>query len=162
VVRARSGFPITPLQREEYLGINLSNAFRPDLAAGQPLWIDDPQAAGGRRLNPQAFLPTKTVRQGILGRNSLSGFGMWQLDLAVRRELRLSERVRLHLRVEAFNAFNHPNFGDPMKYLNSPLFGQSTSMLNLMLGTGSPGSGLAPSLQTGGPRSLQGSLRFQF
>jgi len=35
-------------------------------------------------------------------------------------------------------------------------------MLNLMLGTGSPGSGLAPILQTGGPRSLQASLRFQF
>ena len=41
-------------------------------------------------------------------------------------------------------------------------FGQSTSMLNQMLGTGSPGSGLAPLLQTGGPRSLQGSVRFQF
>ena len=29
-------------------------------------------------------------------------------------------------------------------------------MLNLMLGTGSPGSGLAPLLQTGGPRSRAG------
>ena len=45
---------------------------------------------------------------------------------------------------------------------NSPVFGRSTSMLNLMLGTGSPGSGLSPLLQTGGPRSIQGSLRFQF
>jgi hypothetical protein len=35
-------------------------------------------------------------------------------------------------------------------------------MLNLMLGTGSPGSGLAPVLQMGGPRSLQGTIKFQF
>ena len=38
----------------------------------------------------------------------------------------------------------------------------STSMLNLMLGTGSPGSGLSPILQTGGPRSLQATVRFRF
>jgi hypothetical protein len=35
-------------------------------------------------------------------------------------------------------------------------------MLNLMLGTGSPASGLSPILQTGGARSLQGSLRLRF
>ena len=64
--------------------------------------------------------------------------------------------------MEAYNALNQANFGDPVKYLNSPEFGQSISMLNMMLGTGSPGSGLAPILQTGAPRSLQGSMRFQF
>jgi hypothetical protein len=31
-----------------------------------------------------------------------------------------------------------------------------------MLGTGSPGSGLSPILQTGGPRTFQATLRFQF
>jgi hypothetical protein len=68
----------------------------------------------------------------------------------------------LLLRIEAFNVLNHPNFGDPSRYMNSPIFGQSTSMLNMMLGTGSPGSGLAPILQSGGARSLQGTIRFQF
>jgi hypothetical protein len=87
---------------------------------------------------------------------------MAQVDFAVRREFRLSERRRVQLRLEAYNLLNHPNFADPVSYLNSPVFGQSTSMLNLMLGSGSPGSGLSPTLQTGGPRSLQGSLRFQF
>jgi hypothetical protein len=66
------------------------------------------------------------------------------------------------LRIEAFNAFNRPNFADPVRFLSSPLFGTSTSMLNLMLGTGSPGSGLAPVYQSGGPRSVQVSLRLRF
>jgi len=87
---------------------------------------------------------------------------MSQLDLALRREFRLREQKRLQIRLEAFNALNQPNFADPVRYLNSPVFGQSTSMLNMMLGTGTPGSGLAPILQTGGPRTLQGSVRFQF
>ncbi len=100
--------------------------------------------------------------QGSLGRNAIAGFGMAQVDVALRREFRLSDRRRLQLRLEAYNLLNHANFADPVSYLNSPVFGQSTSMLNLMLGSGSPGSGLAPVLQTGGPRSLQGSFRFQF
>jgi hypothetical protein len=162
MLRARSGFPITALQREEYLGISLANAFRPNLLLGVPVWLDDAAAAGGRRLNPAAFFGSKEGEQGSLGRNVLTGFGMSQLDLAIGREFRLHETRRLQLRAEAFNILNHANFGDPVKFLNSPLFGQSVSMLNVMLGTGSPGSGLAPSLQTGGPRSLQLSVRFQF
>ena len=162
VLRARSGFPISVLNSEEYLGITLVNAFRPDLVFGVPLWLLDSGVAGGRRLNPNAFAPTLPAQQGTLGRNALAGFGMSQVDLALRREFKLTERRRLQFRLEAFNLLNHANFADPIKYLNSPVFGESTSMLNLMLGTGSPGSGLAPILQTGGPRSLQGSLRFQF
>jgi hypothetical protein len=162
IFRARTGFPITVQQTEEYFGISLSNAFRPDWVYGQPFWLTDPSAPGGRVLNPAAFQNTKAGVQGDLGRNVVSGFGMSQLDLAVRKEFRLADRKLLQVRIEAFNALNQANFGDPVKYLNSPLFGRSTSMLNMMLGTGSPGSGLAPILQTGGPRSLQGVLRFQF
>ena len=66
------------------------------------------------------------------------------------------------MRLEAFNALNQANFADPVRYLSSPVFGQSTSMLNLMLGTGSPGSGLSPLLQNGGARSVQGTIRFRF
>lgn len=162
VLRARSGFPITVLQNEQYMGITLINAFRPNLALGQPLWLSDGATPGGKVLNAAAFLPTPTATQGILGRNAITGFGMWQLDLALRRDFKLTERMRVQARLEAFNALNHPNFADPVAYLDSPVFGQSTSMLNMMLGTGSPGSGLSPILQTGGPRSLQLAVKWVF
>jgi len=162
IFRARSGFPITVLEAEQYQGITVMNAFRPDFVYGQPLWVSSSGDAAGKRLNPAAFGVLPAGQQGTLGRNAIGGLGMWQVDLGVRREFRFSEQRRLLLRIEAFNALNHPNFGDPARYLNSPVFGQSTSMLNMMLGTGSPGSGLAPILQTGGPRSLQGTIRFQF
>lgn len=103
--------------------------FRSPLAAGR-------QCAGGRRLNPLAFsIPGGT--EGSLGRNALRGFGLSELDLAIRRDWRVRNETTLQLRGGAFNALNHPVFGDPVPYLSSPLFGQSVSMLNSMLGTGS-------------------------
>jgi len=161
IFRARSGFPITVLDTDQYTGITFTNAFRPDLLPGVPVWVADSGAPGGRALNPLAFL-SAGAQQGSLGRNAITGFGMSQIDLALRREFRIAERYAIDFRVEAFNALNHPNFADPVKYLNSPFFGQSTSMLNMMLGTGSPGSGLAPLLQNGGARSLELVLRFRF
>jgi hypothetical protein len=167
ILHARTGFPITVLDSEDVTGLGLANAFRPDWVYGQPLWIADSSAPGGKTLNPAAFAavpaPLGAVgAQGTLGRNVPTGFGMWQLDLALKREFHIRERFGIELRLDAFNALNHPNFGDPVKFLDSPLFGRSTSLLNMELGTGSPGSGLAPALQTGGPREVQVAIRFHF
>jgi hypothetical protein len=162
MLRARTGFPITVVEDDQYLGISLANAFRPNLVAGAPVWTADPNAPGGRYINLSAFHSTATGRQGNLGRNTIAGFGMSQADLALRREFRLGERRTLQFRMEAFNGLNEANFADPVRFMNSPMFGRSTSMLNLMLGSGSPGSGLAPILQTGGARSFQATLRFYF
>jgi len=162
ILRARSGFPINILTNEYYTGVSLANAFRPDLVAGQPLWITDPSMPGGRRLNREAFAVPAEGGQGSLGRNAITGLGMFQMDLALRREFPFHEGRSLEVRLEAFNALNHPNFADPASYLVNPLFGQPLSMLNLMMGTGSPGTGLAPIFQIGGPRSLQAVLRFRF
>lgn len=162
VVRARSGFPLTIQQQEQYTGISLIDAFRPNLVYGQSIWLGDSNSPGGRRLNPLAFQNTASGQQGTLGRNAIGGFGMWQADLALSREFHAGDRAILQLRLESFNALNHPNFADPVKFMDSPLFGISASMLNMELGTGSPGSGLAPALQAGGPREFQASLRFRF
>jgi Carboxypeptidase regulatory-like domain len=167
ILHARTGFPITVLDAEDTTGLGLANAFRPDWVYGQPLWMADSSAPGGRVLNPAAFVavpaPLGLVgAQGTLGRNVPTGFGMWQLDLGLAREFHISDRYGFQLRFDGFNALNHPNFGDPIKFLDSPLFGRSTSLLNMELGTGSPGSGLAPALQTGGPRAVQVSIRFHF
>ncbi|HUA58970.1 MAG TPA: carboxypeptidase regulatory-like domain-containing protein [Verrucomicrobiae bacterium] len=168
ILQTRTGFPVTVLQAEDFDGISLYNAFRPSQLLSQPVWISDPSMPGGRGLNPAAFLPTPVnpatglQSQGTLGRNSIYGFGMAQLDMSLRREFRKGESRSLALSLEAFNVLNTPNFADPVRYLDNPLFGQSTSTLNMMLGTGSPGSGLAPMLQVGGPRAFQLSLRTRF
>jgi hypothetical protein len=121
---------------------------------------------GGWRLNRAAFdavTPQSQSRVGILGRNSLRSFGLGQLDFALRRQIRLSERIGLQIRAELFNAFNHPNFGSPVTDLSNNLFGQTTSMLGRSLTAGTGGAGtLSPLYQIGGPRSVQLALKVQF
>jgi hypothetical protein len=161
IVRARSGFPVNVLDNETALGLSFANIFRPDRFAGEPLWLADQGAPGGRRLNPAAFAPHGTS-QGDLGRNAIAGLGMWQADLGLRRSVSVREAATVEFRLEAFNVLNHPMFADPVRFLVSPLFGRPPSMLDLMLGSGSPGSGLAPAFQAGGPRSVQIVVRLRF
>ncbi|HEX8282984.1 MAG TPA: carboxypeptidase regulatory-like domain-containing protein [Pyrinomonadaceae bacterium] len=161
IFRARTATPVNVIQTTGVFIGDLVEARRPDLVGGVPLYLADPLAPGGRRLNPAAFAEV-SGRQGRLGRNALRGFGLTQLDLAVRRQFALSERARLQLRAEVFNVFNHPNFGDPVGDLQSRLFGLSTQTLARSLGTGGVNGGLSPLYQVGGPRSVQLALRLGF
>jgi hypothetical protein len=157
---ARTGFPIDVQVSETLDGSAVSN-YRPDLVPGIPLWLNNGNVPGGRMLNPAAFsIPSGNV--GDLGRNAVRGFGAWQSDVAAERPFRLNDALRLTLRAEAYNIFNHAQFSDPVRFLSNPLFGVPEAPLNLMLGTGSPISGQAPAFQMGGPRSLQISLRLSF
>ncbi|MFL6332919.1 MAG: carboxypeptidase regulatory-like domain-containing protein [Pyrinomonadaceae bacterium] len=161
IFRARTATPINIIQTTGVFTGDLVEALRPDLVGGLPVYLEDSNAPGGRRLNPAAFSAT-VGRQGSLGRNALRGFGLSQLDLAVRRQFVLGETTRLQVRAEFFNVFNHPNFGDPVSDLNSRLFGLSVQTLARSLGTGGVNGGLSPLYQVGGPRSVQLALRFSF
>lgn len=45
------------------------------------------------------------------------------LDLGVRKNIPINERVRMQLRMDAFNALNHPRFGGPSTDPSSAYFG---------------------------------------
>jgi hypothetical protein len=135
---------------------------RPDLVPGVPVYLKDPAVAGGRRINRDAFSVPAELRQGTLAYNALRGFGVSQLDMALRRQFDLGERLKLQFKVEVFNLFNHPNFGNPVNVLSSSSFGQSTQMLGRSLGNGGINGGLSPLYQIGGSRSIQLAVRLQF
>jgi hypothetical protein len=177
---ARTGFPVS---------LDGSQNFDPatgkffwgtlDTVPGQPLYIYGQQCAalynnglgcpGGRAINPGAFAipPTdpntgQNTRPGNASRNFVRGFGAWQMDLAVRREFPIYERFKLQFRAEAFNIFNHPNFGAVNPYYCNPsnqpgcTFGQAYSSLADSLGT------LSSIYQMGGSRSMQFALKLMF
>lgn len=133
---------------------------RPDYT-GQALWITDSSAPGGKRLNPDAFSLPSTYQQGSLPRNAIRGFGMAQLDFALRRQIPITEKVRFQITAQAFNVFNHANFANPLSDLGgnlaSPLFGLVTQMLN-----SSASGGMNSLYSNGGPRSMELALRLQF
>jgi hypothetical protein len=160
ILRLRTGFPVTVIT-QAIDPLNFGTNRRVDYLGG-PVWIDDPKAPSGRRLNSAVFRVPVRGEQGSLGRNSIRGLGAQQLDLALRREFSLRESLRLQFRVEAFNLTNHPNFGLPSSSFGIPQFGLITSMLNRSLGAGGTSGGLSPLYQVGGPRSLQLSMRILF
>ena len=157
VAVARTGFPLNGvvlLASPDPTGFALS---RPDLVPGQPLWIGARTAPGGKSLNPGAFSIPPTPRQGTEGRNDIPGFGLTEVDLSVSRKFPIGDRLNLQFRADAFNLLNHPNFANPLAYVEfGTTYLSSTMMLNQGLG------GLTPLFQQGGPRSLQLSLKLNF
>jgi hypothetical protein len=64
---------------------------------------------------------------GNAGRNVLEGPGYQNVNLALLKQLPLSARARLQLRVEAFNLLNRVNLDLPDNFFGSPTFGQVLS-----------------------------------
>jgi len=160
IITARSAAPVDVFFQRD-LGFGPFN-FRPDLIPGVPIYLKNPTFPGGRAINREAFTVPQPARQGRLGRNALRGFGFAQLDLSLRRRFALTERVNLQFRTDIFNLCNRPNFGDPVSDLNSGLFGRSTAMFGRSLGSNVGSVGLNSIYQTGGPRTIQMSLKLQF
>jgi hypothetical protein len=159
VVRLRTATPVTVVTNRDPLGLGLTNVARPDVRPGVPLYLYGEGYPGGKVFNPAAFdaaTPLAQLRQGTLGRNVLRGFGLRQVDLSLRRQIRIRESLALQLRADLFNVLNTPNFANPTGILTSANFGRSTQMLNTALG------GINSQFQVGGPRSIQLALKLVF
>ena len=57
---------------------------------------------------------------GNLGRNILRGTDQRNVDVALIKRIRLTDKVGLVCRWEIFNLFNHPNFANPASDDSSP------------------------------------------
>jgi hypothetical protein len=177
LVRVMSAPPINVIVRgySSTLGPYISQA---DTVAGQPYWIADATQPAGRALNPAAFMAPPVGQTGDFPRNSLrSPYSINQADLALRRRFNLTERVKLDVRAEYFNVFNHPMFGLPgsqcapdtiWTYRGTtadPAFGKvcpGTSTTNIEAGGESGGSGQSALYAPGGPRSAQFTVKVIF
>ncbi len=103
--------------------------------------------------NPAAFSVPAVGTLGDLQRNYLSGPGLVDLDLAVLKDTRLSEKFRLQFRAEFFNIANHPNFGLP----NGEVFAEGPN------GTGVPNSTFGQiTYTTTSSRQIQFALKLLF
>jgi outer membrane receptor protein involved in Fe transport len=156
---------------------------QPDVVAGQPYWIANSNEPGGKALNPAAFTRSATGT-GNSPRNGIRNIygSIDQTDLALRRRFNLTERVKLDVRAECFNIFNHPMFGAPglsggVDGLSaapwnfwgygptpSPLFGKVYPgyTTNVAANATLNGGGQNPLYAVGGPRSGQFTLKVMF
>lgn len=69
--------------------------------------------------NPAAFTQAALGTFGTVGRNSLRGPGYASLDLALFKNIPITEQFRLQFRVESFNVLNRVNFNNPSAAVNA-------------------------------------------
>ena len=84
-----------------------------------------------------AFTPSATGQDGNSGRNILDGPGRKVLDLAIFRDFKIRERMKLQYRLEMSNAFNLVNLNAPTTNLNSSAVGTirtARDMRNVQMG----------------------------
>ena len=92
---------------------------------GQPVFGPGTRTAD-RWFNPAAFATPPAYTFGSAGRNSVYGPGQQTLDVALVRVFPITERLRLQIRGEFFNALNHTNLDAPNRFVNEPQFGTIT------------------------------------
>jgi hypothetical protein len=127
VASIHSGPPFTPVLSFDNADVqSLLIAERPNLV-GNPYAGACPNGAKVGALscwfNPDAFAVPPPGQFGNAGRNILRGPGFAQFDPALHKDFAITEQRKITVGVEAYNLFNHPNFGVPSNTQTAFSFG---------------------------------------
>jgi hypothetical protein len=125
IFRSRSGEPLLITQPS---GIPNS---RPDFVGGNPVLADwrgtlSSLNRASFALVPMSPVTTATLRPGSVTPDLVRGPSSWTVDVSLAKNFGITESVKLQLRAEAFNAFNHVNLNNPNSNFVSPEFGRIT------------------------------------
>jgi hypothetical protein len=109
--------------------------------------VGKPYPSGFRKdptqwLNTAAFAQPAPGNFGDSSRNAVRAPGVELLNLTAGKTFKITDRLQLQLRIESFNALNHPQFQMPDPEVNDSTFGVITA--------------------AGPARQNQGALRVQF
>jgi hypothetical protein len=117
VVQWHSGTPFTP-----YIQGSIASAIDPAFSSGTllPNVVGNPSLANpavglyGQWFNPAAYANPAYGSFGNSGRNTLIGPAFTNVDISLGKTFAIfRERVKLDIRGDAFNAFNHINYSNP-------------------------------------------------
>ena len=100
----------------------------------RPNRIGDPNDFDGRTVakyfNTAAFAPAAQFAIGTSSRNPVRGPGLQNADLMIGKTFRITERVNIEFRAEAFNVSNTPPLNDPNGIFGPAAFGSISSAGN--------------------------------
>jgi hypothetical protein len=91
---------------------------------------------------------------GNLRRNTLVGPGFEDVDFSLTKTTKITERFSHEIRLEAFDLFNHPNFGNPASLTALPV--GPTSSFGVIKATRNPTG------DAGSSRQLQIAMKLIF
>ena len=111
IVSISTGTPVGVGSGSNRSGVGLNND-RPN-ATGQAVTLPSDQRGPNQWFDIGAFSLNPTATFGNVGRNVITGPGVFNWDYSLLKRFAFTESRYLQLRFEAFNAANHPNWGDP-------------------------------------------------
>jgi hypothetical protein len=117
VASVHSGPPLTPMLSFDNADVqSLLIPERPNLVGNPYVGVCPNGARVGTVacwFQPSAFAVPPAGQFGNAGRNMLRGPGFAQFDPALHKDFAIFHERKITLGVEAYNLFNHPNFGVP-------------------------------------------------
>jgi Carboxypeptidase regulatory-like domain len=141
-----------PIQISESDDQSLSGTFddaidEPNYSGSGPLFVNkNPRnSAGQPYFNPNFFVQEPLGQVGNVMRRFFSGPGIYNFDMALLKDTKITEGVSAQFRAEAFNVFNHAQFNNPSGNFNN---------------SGAGGFGFVTSARD--PRIMQLALKFIF
>jgi len=128
ITRFATGLPISLSESDDasLIGANAAGLDVPNYSGGKVLADTNPRD-GQPYFNVSLF---STEQLGVLGnsrRRFFHGPGLNSWDLTLAKVTKITESKQLELRLEAFNLFNHAQFGNPEGDVTSDQFGFITS-----------------------------------
>ena len=133
IVQLQTGNPVN-LFASGLSGLTGLATLRPDQIGSiqivNQVITNGPQAGNIQWFSPSAFSTSTapgTLHFGNLGRNVIIGPGFENIDFSLVKKTKITERFSNELRLEAFDLFNHPNFGQPGR---NSLGGSSFGVIN--------------------------------
>ncbi|HTD25087.1 MAG TPA: hypothetical protein VK738_20735, partial [Terriglobales bacterium] len=151
-----SGSPVDIMDGTCQSNIGASCMDRPNAVPGVSSQLSNPTKL--EWFNVQAFALQPRYTFGNLGRNTVIGPPLFSVDTTLDKDFKFTERQYFQLRLDAFNVFNHPNFGSPGNGLTADHLDANGVPI-----PGSGGFGTITSLNPGvSMRQLQISLKFVF
>jgi hypothetical protein len=135
--QAQTGSPL--LFRTSNAAFTGSALLRPNLV-GIPVVGFSPDTNGSASSityiqNPSVFVNPGNAF-GNLGRNAITGPGFFNLDLALVKNTRITERIGWQVRAESFDLLNQTNFANPVLTVGSATTGLITSGTRFPAGDG--------------------------
>ena len=134
ILSIQTGFPFTVNVSGDTAGAGAGTGgifIRPNYILGQNVDLSGSDRSTSQFFNTSAFSLPATGTYGNLGRNTIIGPGLTDLDMVLAKTIALRESVKLQLRVECFNLFNHPNYNIVGRIINDPTtFGRVLNQLD--------------------------------
>ncbi len=127
----QTGFPITLNLRGDTAGVGAGTGgifVRPNYVPGQPLGVA--KQTTSQFFNTAAYAAPAAATFGNVGKNTVIGPGLANIDFVLAKNISVVERVKIQLRAEFFNSMNHPNWNIVGRIVNDPTFGRVVNQLD--------------------------------